>query len=1103
MFHKEKVYPPDFAEASKTAALSGISDKIKDQYTAAVEIIGEEGLDLSCRHVVPDVIDKQGRHWTGYDHSIPRPPAPEFRRVGDDIDEDTSVGVAFRKALALEGRSSEIAPKANEEYDLTTWQGRRARDRRFAETAQLTGAGFCGLTGYSVSRHMSLIFNEHEEQEKQAEKEYLIHQAAVEASRFRLESLEAIPVDELEADDLQFLISTDHDKNAGLDGLDHLVQWSASTALNRVIGNLCLQSRIENKITLAHNADVSARVARAKVKAAAVKKAKEEKRKKHPTIEDGEVGIELDDGGNDAQEWLEPIWEMEASARLNFEDPQAIEYLQFEQTFIEQRAEDFTETLSCLDQLHKSWMVTVARKIEKMVKENELDKLKKWIKGTAEALAEVNRTGLRLNDSDEWIRGTAKQAAKECTEIVAAAMVDSDLLKTALSIQEDLLNKTKKRPGDIYRAEAARNAYLIKKARENVDAFVMKKLGLMTPPEGPKQTNNDGIIVGKASDPKWWRRKLRVHHGRAVEYVARHLMLHGQGLKSITNETLRAVRDQDIGNEEALEKMFMTDGTNVRSLKEIRDFSPASPKARQAEYFERARGMARFALTIMGKSSVSGWSAYAGVVTCPSRFHPRSTFSDKKNPKWDGSSSREGQDHLQKGWEKFRSLCQKAGIPVFGYRTTESHGNATPHWNLLLFLPRNRAADVKALLRRTFLLEQNRNEISEDSNEDGAKYHRVKFHKLVPHKGASLEDIVAATVGYFSKYIFKNVARNKIEIVEKRVFNEQTGKYETQVTEHLAAGRDEAWARKHVIRQFQFFGTEAVGLYRSVRSITKKRMLDKDFRDSLPPVFIEAWAAAMGVPMIEKRSMRGVVTRELQIGHDGVFAQGKPNYCRFLELTEHRHDTGAKQVFLQVFNQKKQREWEDDYVEDVLGLELKQEDPETGFNEPWREKFCLLHFGQYDTHTDPGRYGDPKPGKPLYIKIFELPANQAGKTILTQRIENVEERFNVDGQSTRVALMKADRTECNNDGSELSKQDKEARSPALNAQGLRDLINKGLEIKLDFKSANLVHLFKDKTKTETGFAGKQQPQPNHLDQNFGFLARSHDSGQGSSPNILH
>ena len=117
------------------------------------------------------------------------------------------------------------------------------------------------------------------------------------------------------------------------------------------------------------------------------------------------------------------------------------------------------------------------------------------------------------------------------------------------------------------------------------------------------------------------------------------------------------------------------------TLAELAELGLANPDHRRAELMLRIRGTEAEARRL-------GHVGMFYTVTTPSRFHPvtkdTKTGKVRRNRKYDGSTPRDAQQHLQKLWAKARAKLARDGLAVYGIRVVEPHHDATPHWHLLV-----------------------------------------------------------------------------------------------------------------------------------------------------------------------------------------------------------------------------------------------------------------------------------------------------------------------------------------------------------------------------------------------------------------------------------
>jgi hypothetical protein len=122
---------------------------------------------------------------------------------------------------------------------------------------------------------------------------------------------------------------------------------------------------------------------------------------------------------------------------------------------------------------------------------------------------------------------------------------------------------------------------------------IVRGQGVQPPPEEKK----DGPAIARMSCPLWWRRKLRRHHGRAVEaagitlgYVNRTRDLY------CSNETLWRRQQQNQRNAASLESTIARNELGQEyTLAELAVSSPANKKIRRAELMTRIAGFERIA----------------------------------------------------------------------------------------------------------------------------------------------------------------------------------------------------------------------------------------------------------------------------------------------------------------------------------------------------------------------------------------------------------------------------------------------------------------------------------------------------------------------------
>ncbi|WP_251978592.1 replication endonuclease [Salinicola avicenniae] len=319
--------------------------------------------------------------------------------------------------------------------------------------------------------------------------------------------------------------------------------------------------------------------------------------------------------------------------------------------------------------------------------------------------------------------------------------------------------------------------------------------------------------LARLSCESFWRRKLRRLAGRRLEQVQREAYrVHAQAGIYCSDLTIERRRAQRVRNRTLLEAFeAINQEGQVYTLAELAELGLSNPDHRRAELMLRIRDTEVEARRL-------GHVGMFYTVTAPSRFHPvnanrykdrkgRERYRCRRNPKYDGSTPREAQQHIQKVWAKARAKLSRDERAIYGIRVVEPHHDGTPHWHLLIWMKPEDAEAITETLRG-YAEEESPEELYNSLGKTTARFDA----KRIDHdKGTA--------AGYVAKYISKNI--NGEQFTRAGVEGDELDRYGHDL--NSAAPRIEAWAACWGIRQFQFVGLPSVTVWREIRRLTDQQ----------------------------------------------------------------------------------------------------------------------------------------------------------------------------------------------------------------------------------------------------------------------------------------
>lgn len=299
----------------------------------------------------------------------------------------------------------------------------------------------------------------------------------------------------------------------------------------------------------------------------------------------------------------------------------------------------------------------------------------------------------------------------------------------------------------------------------------------------PPECHTDQGLISRAKCEHWWARRLRKQNTIAWESISRQLnMINIQDQVYVSDETISNHRTRKAEIISTLESILAVNEDDEEiSLAKIADKSISNPEVMRNELMVRIDGCERYA-------NQNGYIPLFVTITCPGRMHSAHYNGGEQNARFDGTDVTGAHEHLKSQWAKSRARLARKSAQYFGVRIAEPHHDGTPHWHLLIFCRPEDANEVTDTLTH-YALEV-------DGTEPGAAERRITFEHIDKSKGRA--------TSYVAKYISKNIDGHGLADPDQAASK---------------AERVRIWASAWNIRQFQFFGTPPVSVWRELRRL--------------------------------------------------------------------------------------------------------------------------------------------------------------------------------------------------------------------------------------------------------------------------------------------
>ncbi len=329
----------------------------------------------------------------------------------------------------------------------------------------------------------------------------------------------------------------------------------------------------------------------------------------------------------------------------------------------------------------------------------------------------------------------------------------------------------------------------------------------VSPPIGKSSAGTLARMV----DPDVWERKLKKRSKQKTDKAVRDKgRIFREGEVYSSDYTVNQYIERQKDSKEFLKRQqVISNAGDELSLATIAASTVANPAHRRAEMMTRMHGTEEIAKEM-------GLVCLFVTFTAASIYHPKRFVKQgagKKqgyfinNPNFKPVLERKDKKgkivktpNTPKAAQAFikrimnRSIAQfkRDNLDYLGYKVVEPHHDGTPHWHSALFVRPEDKQAVSEILTHYALQEQ--------GDERGAKKHRIEIKDHDPKQGS--------VTGYMAKYISKGISG--CDVGED---------YETGLDAEDSTVRLLAWKSLWAIRQFGFFGSPSVTVWRELRRL--------------------------------------------------------------------------------------------------------------------------------------------------------------------------------------------------------------------------------------------------------------------------------------------